>query len=80
MEGLPKKLTEFTDNNDWIVGDVDLKSMTFGRGTYYQKWNRDRFEKRLNSIFERIKKPKKVDDEVQMLNKRLLSLSLKIST
>ncbi|WP_341508769.1 hypothetical protein WAX88_10750 [Photobacterium damselae subsp. damselae] len=76
MEGLPKKLTEFTDNNDWIVGDVDLKSMTFGRGTYYQKWNRDRFEKRLNSIFERIKKPKKVDDEVQMLNKKVAQLEL----
>ncbi|XPP89136.1 hypothetical protein ACN08N_03415 [Photobacterium leiognathi subsp. mandapamensis] len=76
MEGLPKKLVEFTDNSDWIIGDVDPKSMTFGRGTYYQKWNRDRFEKRLNSIFERIKQPKKVDDEVQMLNKKVAQLEL----
>ncbi|OBU45617.1 hypothetical protein [Photobacterium damselae] len=76
MEGLPKKLVEFTDNSDWIIGDVDLKSMTFGRGTYYQKWNKDRFEKRLNSIFERIKKPKKVDDEVQVLNKKVAQLEL----
>ncbi|WCP66723.1 hypothetical protein LYZ37_12845 [Vibrio tubiashii] len=71
MEGLPKKLKEFTDSNDWIVGDVDLESMTFGRGTYYQKWNKDKFEKRLNDLFERIKNPKKVDDEVNELNDRL---------
>ena len=71
MEGLPKKLKEFTDSNDWIVGDVDLESMTFGRGTYYQKWNKNKFEKRLNDLFERIKNPKKVDDEVNELNDRL---------
>ncbi|HHB1579565.1 TPA: hypothetical protein ACN983_004682 [Vibrio parahaemolyticus] len=74
MEGLPKKLKEFTDSNDWIEGDVDLESMTFGRGTYYQKWNKDKFEKRLNDLFERIKNPKKVDDEVNELNDRLEQL------
>ncbi|NOI60423.1 hypothetical protein [Vibrio coralliilyticus] len=74
MEGLPKKLKEFTDSNDWIVGDVDLESMTFGRGTYYQKWNKDKFEKRLNDLFERIKNPKKVDDEVNELNDKLEQL------
>ncbi|MCW8333731.1 hypothetical protein [Vibrio paucivorans] len=74
LEGLPKKLKEFTDSNDWIVGDVDLESMTFGRGTYYQKWNKDKFEKRLNDLFERIKNPKKVDDEVNELNDRLEQL------
>lgn len=76
MEGLPKKLKEFTDSNDWVVGDVDLESMTFGRGTYYQKWNKDKFEKRLNDLFKRIKNPKKVDDEVNELNDRLEQLEL----
>lgn len=76
MEDLPKKLKEFTDSNGWVVGDVELESMTFGRGTYYQKWNKDKFEKRLNDLFKRIKKPKKVDDEVNELNDRLEQLKL----
>ncbi|MFV8457172.1 MULTISPECIES: hypothetical protein [Vibrio harveyi group] len=76
MEDLPKKLTEFTDSNDWLVGDVDLESMTFGRGTYYQKWNKDKFEKRLNNLFKRIKTPKRMDDEVNELNDRLKQLEL----
>lgn len=76
MEGLPTKLKEFTDSNDWIVGDVDLESMTFGRGTYYQKWNKDKFEERLNGLFKRIKKPKRVDDEVNELNDRIEQLEL----
>ncbi|MFM2584043.1 hypothetical protein [Vibrio campbellii] len=76
MEGLPKTFKEFTDSNDWIVGDVDLESMTFGRVTYYQKWNKDKFEKRLNYLFKRIKNPKKVDDEVNELNDKLKQLEL----
>ncbi|AWG77737.1 hypothetical protein [Vibrio parahaemolyticus] len=76
MEGLPKKLKEFIDSNDWIVGDVDLESMTFVRGTYYQKWNKDKFEKRLKNLFKRITNPKKVDDEVNELNEQLEQLEL----
>ncbi|WP_305841439.1 hypothetical protein [Photobacterium leiognathi] len=59
MEGLPKQLKGFIESNDWIVGDVDLESMTFVRGTYYQTWNKDNFEKRLQKLFKRIKTPKK---------------------
>ncbi|HDY7616834.1 TPA: hypothetical protein RQJ81_003762 [Vibrio vulnificus] len=76
MEDLPKTLKEFTDSNDWIVGDVDLESMTFGRVTYYQKWNKDRFEKRLDDLFKRIKSPKKVDDEVNVLKDKVKQLEL----
>ncbi|NMO71862.1 hypothetical protein [Vibrio breoganii] len=76
MEGLPKKLTEFTDSNDWIVGSIDPESIKFGRGTYYQKWNIDRFENRLNNLFNRIKHPKKVDDKVTELTAKNNQLTL----
>jgi uncharacterized protein YutD len=76
MEGLPTKLKEFTDRNDWIVGDVDLESMTFSRGTYYQEWNIDKFEKRLNGLFKRIKNPNQMEDEISALNERIDELVL----
>lgn len=75
MEGLPTKLTEFT-NNDWVAADIDLKSITFTRGTYYQKWNKEKFETRLTKLFEHIKNPKQMNDEVKILNDKINGLRL----
>lgn len=75
MEGLPTKLTEFT-NNDWVAADIDLKSIKFTRGTYYQKWNKEKFETRLTKLFEQIKNPKRMNDEVKILNDQINDLRL----
>ena len=75
MEGLPTKLTEFT-HNDWVADEIDLKSITFTRGTYYQKWNKEKFETRLTKLFERIKNPKRMNDEVKDLNAQINDLRL----
>ena len=76
MEGLPTKLTEFTTKNDWVAADIDLKSITFTRGTYYQKWNKEKFETRLTKLFEQIKNPKRMNDEVKILNDQINDLRL----
>ncbi|CAK2715021.1 conserved hypothetical protein [Vibrio crassostreae] len=75
MENLPKKLTEFV-TDDWLANDVDRESVAVSRATYYQTWNKEKFERKLNNLFERIKNPKKLGAEVDQLQDKVDELEL----
>lgn len=75
MENLPKKLTEFIGDS-WLASDIDKESVKISRATCYQTWNREKFEKKLNTLFERIKNPKSVGAEVEQLQAKVDELEL----
>ncbi|MFA0070786.1 hypothetical protein AB4344_23610, partial [Vibrio breoganii] len=67
--------TEFV-TDDWLANDVDRESVAVSRATYYQTWNKEKFERKINNLFERIKNPKKLGAEVDQLQDKVDELEL----